>query len=95
MNAFPTVHAEPRFESDATTYRVNFWDRERPDHAWLLDAYVLVGATSVAEVMEWAHQNAAERTFEVFVELEADPVGDFTVPRRSVLVRLHGRNPNL
>lgn len=89
-----TVHAEPRFLTDASTYRVNFWDQVGPSDAWALDAQVLTDVASVQEALEWAIAEAGNRIFELFLELEPEAIQDFSAPRRSALVRLHGKNPN-
>lgn len=91
MRASETVHAEPRDSIDSPNYRVNFWT---PGQGWALDAHVLTEVTDVAEVLTWVHENAAGRRFEVFAELNPEPVGAFQAPRTAGLLRLVGSNPN-
>lgn len=92
MRAFETYHAENSHFIESTVYRVNFWS---PGAAWALDAYVLTEAEDVTEVLRWADEHARGRRFEVFAEMEDEPVGPFESPRTAGLVRLLGSNPNL
>lgn len=94
MRAFETVHAEPRDSFESPSFRVNFWDRTAPDHAWNLEAFVLTDVEGITEVLRWAGENARGRRFEVFVEVDEEQVGQFESPRTAALVRLLGSNPN-
>ncbi|WP_342023445.1 hypothetical protein AAE021_16850 [Arthrobacter citreus] len=49
---------------------------------------------SVTEVYQWIGENAHGRRFELFVETQEEPLGPFTSPRKSDLIRLAGSNPN-
>jgi hypothetical protein len=92
MNTSETVHAEPRDFVDAPSYRVNFW--QRSGEAWSLDAFVLTDVADIADVLRWVDQHALGRRFEVFAEIDDEPVWAFKTPRTSALVRLLGSNPN-
>lgn len=94
MHAIGTVHAEPRASVESPTYRVNFWERESPEQAWGLDAYVLTNVEDVDEVLRWVREHAGGRRFEVFAEIDQEPVGQFESPRTTTLVRLLGSDPN-
>lgn len=94
MRASETVHAEPRDVLDSPSYRVNFWQQASPPRGWALDAYVLSDVEDLAEVQQWIEENAHGRRFELFVEVDNEPPGPFTSPRKSRLVRLLGSNPN-
>ena len=59
-----------------------------------MDAYVLTDVEDVAEVRQWVHQHAAGRRFEVFAEIDQEPVGQFESARTTTLVRLLGSDPN-
>lgn len=94
MRHFETVHAEPKEFIKFPTYRVNFWQKPIAGGGWPLDAYVILGAGSVTEVISWVEKNARGRDFEIFAEMDEEPVGSFDMPRKSGLVRLLGKNPN-
>lgn len=93
MRLIETVHAEPRDSVDKPAYRVNFW--QQSGGSWNLDAYALTEVEDVAEVLRWVDENATGRRFEVFAEVDDEPVGSFHNPRRSGLIRLLGANPNV
>jgi hypothetical protein len=84
MRLIETVHAEPRDSVDTPAYRVNFW--QRSGEAWSLDAYALTEVEDVAEVLRWVDENVAGRRFEVFAEMDNEPVGSFENPRKRALV---------
>lgn len=94
MRPIETVHAEPRDAVDSPAYRVNFWQRTSPEHAWNLDAYALTEVEDIAEVLRWVDEHALGRRFEVFAEMDEEPVRSFQSPRTTGLVRLLGSNPN-
>lgn len=94
MRISETVHAENRCTIDSPFYRVNFWERASPRHGWLLDAHVVNEVESVMDVYRWIEDNARGRRFELFVEMQEEPLGPFTSPRTSDLIRLAGTNPN-
>ena len=93
MHAFETVHAEPATSVEAPGYRVNFWHAS-VQGAWNLDAFTLIEANDVSEVLRWADEHANGRRVEVFVETDQESIGHFTTPRTAGLVRLLGANPN-
>jgi hypothetical protein len=92
MRAYETVHAEPNDSIDRPSYRVNFWSPS--GSTWGLDAWVLVEARDINEVLQWAEKQAEGRRFEVFVEMDEEPLKSFHSPRTSGLIRLYGSNPN-
>jgi len=94
MRSIETVHADPRASIDSPTYRVNFWECPAPGFAWNLDAYALTEVEDVAEVLRWVNERARGRQFELFVEMDEEPVGSFESPRVTGLVRLLGSDPN-
>lgn len=94
MHASETVHAEPRDSVEAPAYRVNFWQLSPSRGSWSLDAYVLTDAKDVTEVLTWAEMTADGRRFEVFAEVDDEPVSAYEKPRTASLVRLFGSNPN-
>lgn len=94
MRATQTVHAEPEEFIDSPSFRVNFWQQASPQHGWALDAWVLTDVEDINEVHQWIDENAHGRRFELFVEMEPEPVLPFTTPRTSGLIRLLGRDPN-
>ncbi|MCM3657552.1 hypothetical protein M3147_09845 [Agromyces mediolanus] len=94
MHAFKTVHAEPRDSVESPVFRVNFWQRNSPGAAWSLDAYVLTDIRDVNEVLRWVDLHADGRRFEVFAEMDPEPVGAFQEPRTTSLLRLIGEDPN-
>lgn len=94
MRAIETVHAEPQKFTKFPVYRVHFWQQPPPGGGWPLDAYVLVGAQSITEVISWVEEHACGRQFEVFAEIDEEPEGSFKTPRKTGLVRLLGKNPN-
>jgi hypothetical protein len=94
MDAHQTGHAEPVWLSDRPAYRVDFWKRPKPNFGFNLDAYILIDAIDVEEVLRWVAENARGREYELFVEVEpADPEPGLR-PRSATLVRLAGANPN-
>jgi hypothetical protein len=94
MRAVETIHAEPRGSLESPRNRVNFWSRPQPRYAWNLEAYVLTDVGDVLEVLQWVEEHAEGRRYEVFAELDEEPVRAFAEPRTSGLVRLVGSNPN-
>ncbi|MBP3036920.1 hypothetical protein J2M53_11755 [Arthrobacter sp. zg-ZUI100] len=74
MRAYETDHAEPRESMDSPNYRVNFWVKPRPGYGWNLDAYVLTEAGDITEVLRWVEEHADGRRFEVFAEIDEEPV---------------------
>jgi len=90
-----TVHSEASNVVGAPAYRVNFWERSSPQHAWNLDAYVLTEALDIQEVLRWADDTAHGRRFEAFVETDVEPIGHLDRPRTSALVRVFGDDPNV
>jgi len=94
MRTLETVHAEPRDSLDSPSYRVNFWQRSSPEHAWNLDAYALTEVEDITEVLRWVDEHADGRRFEVFMEMDEEPARSFQSPRRTGLIRLLGRDPN-
>jgi hypothetical protein len=94
MIATGTVHAEPHQYIESPSFRVNFWSRQSLGHAWALDAFVLTEVADVTEVVQWADEHADGRRVEVFAEFPNEPVGSFTEPRQSNLLRLLGSDPN-
>lgn len=94
VNASETVHAEPRESVESPTYRVNFWERPRPEGAWNLDAWVLSDVKDITEVLGWVEANSRGRRFEVFAEMDEEPVGPIGEARAAGLVRLLGSDPN-
>ncbi|WP_181032298.1 hypothetical protein [Arthrobacter sp. ZGTC212] len=95
MRISETVHAENRYTVDSPFYRVNFWEQASPPRGWMLDAYILSEVEDLTEVYQWIEENARGRRFELFVEMQEEPLGPFTSPRTSDLIRLLGRNPNV
>ena len=93
MRPLKTVQAEPRDFLDSPSYRVNFWQRSSPEHAWNLDAYALTEVEDIPEVLRWVDEHADGRRFEVFVEMDEEPARSFQSPRRTGLIRLLGSNP--
>ncbi len=61
----------------------------------MLDAYILSEVEDLTEVYQWIEENARGRRFELFVEIQEEPLGPFNSPRTSDLIRLLGRNPNV
>lgn len=92
MRAYETVHAEPSDSIEDPSYRVNFWSPS--GSTWALDAWVLVEARDIKEVLQWVEKQAEGRRIEVFVEMAEEPVKPFQSPRSSGLIRLYGTNPN-
>ena len=91
MRAYETVHAEPSALIEDPNYRVNFWSPS--GDTWSLDAWVLIGARDVNEVLQWVEKQAKGRQAEVFVEMAEDPARKFQTPRTSGLIRVYGTNP--
>lgn len=91
MRAFETVHSEPRNSVDSTRYRVDFWEE---GVGWALDAYVLVDVEDLSEALRWVNEHSNGRRFELFAEMDHEPVLPFGTPRTAGLVRLMGRSPN-
>ena len=75
MREIATVHAEPQQVTDSPVYRVNFWSQPPRGFGWPLDAYALVDARDVHEVIEWAEERAEGRKVEIFVEVDEEPDG--------------------
>jgi hypothetical protein len=94
MQASETVHAENQDFIDSPFYRVNFWEQASPAAGWMLDAFVLSDVEDLTQVHQWIEENAHGRRFELFVEIEYEPVKPFASPRKSGLVRLLESNPN-
>ncbi|WP_200953368.1 hypothetical protein [Agromyces sp. Root81] len=94
MKAYETGHAEPGEYLASPIYRVNFWERPAPGFAFNLDAFVLVDASGVDEVLQWAASGARGRTYEVMVEAAEEPVEPGLQIRTAALLRLAGENPN-
>ena len=94
MRATETVHAEPCDSIDSPAYRVNFWQRPSPEHAWNLDAYVLTDVEDITELLQWVNEHAAGRRFEVFVETNEEPERSFQSSQTTGLIRLLGSNPS-
>ena len=94
MRISETVHAENRCTLDSPFYRVNFWEQASPPRGWMLDAYMLSEVDGVTEVYQWIEEKAHGRRFELFVEMQEEPLGPFASPRKSDLIRLAGSNPN-
>jgi hypothetical protein len=94
MRAEPTVHSESDLRIEAPAFRVNFWERPHPNFGWNLDAWILLDAAGVSEVLSWIAENSAGRPYELFVETAESAQTPFEVPRTSSLVRLSGYNPN-
>ena len=46
------------------------------------------------EALQWVDENVDGRLFELFAEIDFEPVGPFGTPRKTGLVRLLGSNPN-
>lgn len=88
-----TSFADPLFLEATPAYRVNFWEGG-PSGGWNLDAFVLSGASDVAEVLKWVEQRRQGRTVELFVEVNADPAVSMDARRRSGLIRILGEDPN-
>ena len=93
MEIHATGHAEPAYGIEVPIYRVQFWEQPAPGYAHNLDAFVLVGASSVEEALKWASDNARGRVWELLLEIEPEPVGAGLQIRRSALARLAGTNP--
>lgn len=93
MEVHATGHAEPSHELRSPAYRVHFWEQPAPGYAFNLDAYVLVDASDVEEVQRWVLNNARGRVFELFLEMERQPVREGLERRTVPLVRLAGQNP--
>ncbi|GGR14446.1 hypothetical protein ACFOE1_12140 [Agromyces mediolanus] len=94
MRVVATVHAEPRQSIGSPSFRVHFWERTSAERAWNLDAFVLIGARDVGEVLRWAEEHARGRHLEIFVEGDEQPASRFDVPRTAALLRLLGSDPN-
>lgn len=94
MQASETVHAENHDFVDSPFYRVNFWEQASPPRGWMLDAFVLSDVEDLTQVHQWIEENARGRRFELFVEMQHEPVQPFASPRKSGLIRLLGSNPN-
>ena len=59
-----------------------------------MDAYALAEAEDITEVLRWVNEQADGRRFEVFAEMNEQPLGSFQTPRTTGLIRLLGSNPN-
>lgn len=95
MHAHDTVHAEPQLQIEAPRYRVNFWrEPPLPYTAFQLDAHVVTDAEDIREVLSWAEDYARGCTYEVFVEIDDEPLHEVTRPRSVGLIRVFGRDPN-
>jgi hypothetical protein len=94
MRVFETVHAEPRISIEAPGFRVNFWQRQSPESAWSLEAFVLTDVQDVYEALRWAEEHAQGRQLEVFAEVDGQSASQFDVPRTTALLRLLGSDPN-
>jgi hypothetical protein len=88
-----TTFADPLFLEVTPVYRVNFWELG-PSDGWNLDAFRLIGASDVAEVMSWVEQCRRGRNIELFVEVHTDPATSMDIQRRSGLVRILGEDPD-
>lgn len=92
---FPTDNDRASTQSNAYSYRVNFWVKPpRKNWSWSLDAYILFGVPDVREVLAWVDEHSKGRQAEVFIELDGEPPTPFETPRRANLVRIMGTNPN-
>ena len=92
---FPTDNDRASIQSNAYSYRVNFWVKPpRKNWSWSLDAYILFGVPDVREVLAWVDEHSKGRQAEVFIELDGEPPTPFETPRRANLVRIMGTNPN-
>jgi hypothetical protein len=69
MNVESVDPRDCQWENTSPTYRVYFW--EHPSHA--SDEWRITGATSVHEVLGWAHDRCGNhRTFQLWVETHSD-----------------------
>lgn len=93
MEIHATGHAEPTYGIELPIYRVQFWEQPAPNYSYNLDAFVLVGASSVEEALNWVVDNARGRIWELLLEIESEPVEAGLQIRRSALARLAGTNP--
>jgi hypothetical protein len=78
-----------RWETDASSYRVYFWSKltepDPPDvPVWKCTPVKVTEVGDVSDVLEWARDNAAGRTYTVYVEVDADPRG---------LLQIFGEDP--
>ena len=89
-----TTHSEPRLLETRAVYRVDCWNLA-PGGAWGLDAFVLTEAADVTEALQWVSENLRTGSkFELYVEVDAEPIRTPGTPRTSHLIRLAGENPN-
>lgn len=92
MEAIPTAHAEPRELLLFPTYRVHLW--HPTGESWNLDAYILTGAETVSQALEWVNETMDPgQKFELFVETEGEYAAPPEEPRKAGLIRLLGEDP--
>lgn len=87
MEVVPTNESHETFRVDSPLYRVNFWERPRPEYGWNLDAYLLENCADVTQALLWALGEARGRRFQLFVNSEQSKESD-------TLVCLYGDDPN-
>ena len=68
MNARPVDPRDITSEYEPVAYRVYFWGVDNNSHE-----YEITGAEGVAEVIEWASQNAVGRTYTLYVVFTPGP----------------------
>jgi hypothetical protein len=75
MNARPVDPRDITSEFEPLAYRVYFWKVKATEFGVYSTAYEyeISGAKDVAEVIEWANQNAAGRTYTLYVRFTARP----------------------
>jgi hypothetical protein len=69
MNARPVDPRDITSEYEPLAYRVYFWKVKTTEFGEFSTSYEyeITGAKDVAEVIEWANQNAAGRTYTLYV----------------------------
>lgn len=60
----------------------------------MLTAFILEEPEDVVEVLDWARETAADRDFEVFLELDAIRQATARDARDAALIRIFGSDPN-
>lgn len=87
MQALQTLQGEGIDQVLRAPYRVHFWERPTDDHAWNLDAWVLLDCEDVYAALDWASTNANHRRYQIFALCDCGPCDDR-------LVLLCGSDPN-
>jgi hypothetical protein len=80
-----------RWETVATAYHVRFWtllEDATPPSAplWECAPLRVEGVGDVCDVLDWARENAAGRSYTIYVEVDGDPGG---------VVQIYGVDPTV